>query len=149
MRKQKKIGIYRSLFDLFVQERFVYIIIHLHLGFQFDRINSLSGNFYLSSLVDFSALWTNISAGVTTIYNKSSFQFNLVPRGLVGFENENTLGTSLQIFRQMVSINRIISLHQISGFYHLMKTKTTRFEELIPCIIRQQQQTKGKIVSEQ
>ena len=87
--------------------------------------------------MDFSALWTNISAGVTTIYNKSSFWFNLVPRGLVGFENENTLGTGLQIFRQMVSINRIISLHQISGFYHLMKTKATRFEELIPCIIRQ------------
>ena len=56
-----------------VSERFVYIIIHFHLVFQFDRINSLSGNFYLSSLVDFSALWTNISAGVTAIYNKSLY----------------------------------------------------------------------------
>ena len=54
-------------------ERFVNIIIHFHLVFQFDRINSLSSNFYLSSLVDFSALWTNISAGVTTIYNKSLY----------------------------------------------------------------------------
>ncbi|XP_073228638.1 uncharacterized protein [Porites lutea] len=30
----------------------------------FQVINSLSSNFYLSSLVDFSALWTNISAGL-------------------------------------------------------------------------------------
>ena len=35
------------------------------------RVNSLSDNFYLSSLVDFSALWTNITAGVTTIYNNT------------------------------------------------------------------------------
>ena len=53
------------------------IIINFHLVFQFDRINSLSGNFYLSSLVDFSALWTNISAGVTAIYNKS-FHFSSI-----------------------------------------------------------------------
>ena len=74
----KKMEFYRSLFDPFAQERFVYIIIHLHLVFPFDRINSLSGNFYLSSLVDFSALWTNISAEVTIIYNKSVFIFRLI-----------------------------------------------------------------------
>ena len=65
---------YRSLFDPFALERFVYIsIFHFHLVFPLNRINSLSGNFYLSSLVDFSALWTNISAGVTINYNKSLF----------------------------------------------------------------------------
>ena len=55
---------------------------------------------------------------------KSASDFWILPsQGLVGFEKEKTLGTSLQIFRQMVSINRI-SLHQISGFYCLMKAKT-------------------------
>ena len=109
IRKQKKktyLAFYRSLFDPFAQERFVYIIIHLHLVFQFDRINSLSGNFYLSSLVDFSALWTNITARVTTIYNNIKV-FILVwscPQGLLSFENEKTLEMSLEIFRQMISI---------------------------------------------
>ena len=55
---------YRLLINPSASERFVYIIIHFHLVFQFDRINSLSGNFYLSSLVNFSALW---------IYNKSLY----------------------------------------------------------------------------
>ena len=71
-------------------ERFVYIIIHFHLVFQFDRINSLSGNFYLSSLVDFSALWTNISAGVTTIYNRNLYFSSISSPGASRFENEKT-----------------------------------------------------------
>ena len=82
IRKEKKtyLAFYRPLIMLInpsASERFVYIIIHFHLVFQFDRINFLSGNFYLRSLVDFSALWTNISAGVTTIYNKS-FHFSSI-----------------------------------------------------------------------
>ena len=58
IRKQKNIylAFYRPLINPPASERFVYIVIHFHLVFQFDRINSLSGNFYLSSLVDFSAL---------------------------------------------------------------------------------------------
>ena len=59
--------------------------------------------------MDFSALWTNISAGVTIMYNKCFILVRSRPQGLVGFENEKTLGTSLQIFRQIVSINRIKS----------------------------------------
>ena len=55
--------------------------------------------------MDFSALWTNISAGVTTIYIIKVFiSVRSCPQGLVGFENEKTLGLSLQIFRQIVSI---------------------------------------------
>ena len=80
IRKGKKtyLAFYRPLINPSASERFVYIIIHFHLVFQFDRINSLSSNFYLiSSLVDFSALWTNVSAGVTTIYNKS-FHFSSI-----------------------------------------------------------------------
>ena len=58
IRKQKKniFGILSILIWSVCTGEVVYIIIHLHLVFQFDRINSLSGNFYLSSLVDFSAL---------------------------------------------------------------------------------------------
>ena len=80
IRKGKKtyLAFYRPLINPSASERFVYIIIHFHLVFQFDRINSLSSNFYLiSSLVDFSALWTNISARVTAIYNKS-FHFSSI-----------------------------------------------------------------------
>ena len=54
--------------------------------------------------MDFSALWTDITAGVTTIYNNKVFILvRSRPKGPLGFENEKTLGTSLQIFRQMVS----------------------------------------------
>ena len=96
IRKAKKKNIFGVLPTLIMlinpsaSERFVYIIIHLHLVFQFDRINSLSGNFYLSSLVDFSALWTNISAGVTTIYNRSLYFSSISSPGASRFENEKT-----------------------------------------------------------
>ena len=127
IRKQKNIylAFYRPLINPSASERFVYIIIHFHLVFQFDRINSLSGNFYLSSLVDFSALWTNISAGVTIIYNKKVFILvRSRPQGLLGFENEKILGTSLQIFRQMVSIRvKTLSNTNLAASRHIKREK--------------------------
>ena len=92
IRKQKNIylAFYRPLINPSASKRFVYIIIHFHLVFQFDRINFLSGNFYLSSLVDFSALWTNISAGVTTIYNRSLYFSSISSPWASQFENEKT-----------------------------------------------------------
>ena len=87
IRKGKKtyLAFYRPLINPSASERFVFIIIHFHLVFQFDRINSFSGNFYLSSLVDFSALWTNISARVTTIYNKSLYFISISSLGASWF----------------------------------------------------------------
>ena len=127
IRKQKKktYWLFTNLFNPSASERFVNIIIHFHLVFQFDRINFLSGNFYLSSLVDFSALWTNISAGVTIIYNKKVFILvRSRPQGLLGFENEKILGTSLQIFRQMVSIRvKTLSNTNLAASRHIKREK--------------------------
>ena len=75
--------------------------------------------------MDFSALWTNISAGVTIIYNKKVFILvRSRPQGLLGFENEKILGTSLQIFRQMVSIRvKTLSNTNLAASRHIKREK--------------------------
>ena len=66
--------------------------------------------------MDFSALRTDIAAGVTTIYNLSLYFSLILCPGLLGFENEKTLEMSLQIFRQMVSIRHLaIQIWQLQG----------------------------------
>ena len=74
----------------------------------------------------FGALWTNITAGVTTIYNNIKV-FILVRsrlQGLVAFENEKTLEMSLQIFTQMVSI-RVMTLSNtnLAASRHIKREK--------------------------
>ena len=59
------------------------------------------------------------------VYNKKVFILvRFRPQGLLGFENENILGTSLQIFRQMVSIRvKTLSNKNLAASRHIKREK--------------------------
>ena len=74
--------------------------------------------------MDFSALRTDIAAGVTTIYNLSLYFSLILCPGLLGFENEKTLEMSLQIFREMVSIRvKTLSNTNLAASRHIKREK--------------------------
>ena len=55
------------------------------------------------------------------------------PQGLVGFENEKTQGTSLQIFRQMVSIRvKTLSNTNFAASRHI-KRENAHFRLTLRC----------------